>query len=192
MTIVNCLKPNLRRQLLQQRQALPVEVWQAQSDLICHHLLNCPQFMRAKTILAYQSYRQEPNLNYLFTYTNKQWGLPRCVGQDLLWHCWQPSQPLVIGNYDILEPHPELPMLLPEHIDLILVPTVAIDRHGYRLGYGGGYYDRLRADPLWQKIPTIGIVFDFAYLDTLPIDPWDVPVDAVCTELGVTKSRGDS
>jgi 5-formyltetrahydrofolate cyclo-ligase len=188
----NCPKSSLRRQLLRQRQALPVEVWQAQSDTLCRHLLEYPQFVSAKTIVAYQSDRQEPNLNYLFTHAHKQWGLPRCVGRNLLWHCWQPSEPLVIGSYDILEPRPELPPLLPGNIDLILVPAVAIDRDGYRLGYGGGYYDRLRANPLWRKIPTIGIVFDFAYVDTLPIDPWDLPVDAVCTELGVTSSRGNS
>jgi 5-formyltetrahydrofolate cyclo-ligase len=69
---------------------------------------------------------------------------------------------------------------------------VAIDRQGYRLGYGGGYYDRLRADPLWRKIPTIGIVFNFAYVEQLPIEPWDLPLDAVCTELGVTATRGNS
>jgi 5-formyltetrahydrofolate cyclo-ligase len=184
MTIVNCPKNTLRRQLIRQRQALPAQLWQAHSDLLCERLSNCPEFISARTVLAYQSCRQEPNLDYLFTHTNKQWGLPRCVGQDLHWHCWEPSQPLVIGNYDILEPDPELPMLMPDHVDLLLVPAVAIDRGGYRLGYGGGYYDRLRADPLWRKIPTIGIVFDFAYLDIIPIDDWDLPVDAVCTELG--------
>jgi 5-formyltetrahydrofolate cyclo-ligase len=188
MAIVSYHKHTLRRQFLQQRQALPVEVWQCQSDLICHHLSNCPQFMEAQTILAYQSCRQEPNFDYLFTHTNKQWGLPRCVGKDLLWHGWQPSEPMVIGAYGILEPSPESPPIEPVQADLILVPAVAIDRSGYRLGYGGGYYDRLRADPLWRKIPTIGIVFDFAYVETLPIEPWDLPLDAVCTELGFSST----
>ena len=144
--------------------------------------------MGAQTILAYQSLRQEPTLDYLFTDTNKQWGLPRCVGKDLLWHCWQPLEPLVIGAYGIFEPSPELRPIEPGSVDLILVPAVAIDAGGYRLGYGGGYYDRLRADPLWRKIPTIGIVFNFAYVETLPIESWDLPLDAVCTELGVTSN----
>jgi 5-formyltetrahydrofolate cyclo-ligase len=89
--------------------------------------------------------------------------------------------------YGILEPDPTLPQLLVENVDLLLVPAVAIDGRGYRLGYGGGYYDRLRADPHWRKIPTIGIVFDFAYIDAVPIDPWDLPLDAACTELGLTR-----
>jgi 5-formyltetrahydrofolate cyclo-ligase len=183
---VNCQpKTSLRRQLLQQRQALSSEIWRTQSNQICDHLLDCPQFIAARTVLAYCSHRQEPNLADLFTHTDKQWGLPRSIDKSLLWHCWQPSEPLVTGKYDILEPHPESPRLEPDGVDLILVPAVAMDATGYRLGYGGGYYDRLRVNPLWRKIPTIGIVFNFAYMETLPIDPWDLPLDRVCTELGV-------
>ena len=173
-----------RRELIRQRQALTSSDWQSRSDRICAHLANCPQFMRAKTVLAYYSHRQEPSLGHLFTQTAKQWGLPRSVGKQLLWHCWQPSEPLVIGKYGILEPHSALPLLTPDRVDLILVPAVAMAADGYRLGYGGGYYDRLRADSQWRKIPTIGIVFDFTYVPALPIDPWDLPLDAVCTESG--------
>jgi 5-formyltetrahydrofolate cyclo-ligase len=179
-------KNTLRRQFLQQRQALSTEQWRSHSNSICQHLTNYPQFQAAQTVLAYQRCRQEPDLSYLFTHLNKQWGLPRCVDKDLLWHCWQTSAALISGSYGILEPNPESPQLTPDRVDLILVPTVAIDARGYRLGYGGGYYDRLRADPLWRMIPTIGIVFALAYGETLPIDPWDVPLDAVCTEMGIT------
>lgn len=183
MTSINCQKQPLRRQLLAQRQAESIDWWQTASDRICDRLANCDEFIDAHTIVAYQSNRQEPNLDRLLAHTTKQWGLPRCVGKDLHWHRWEPSQPLIIGSYGILEPDPALPPLLAENVDLILVPAVAIDSRGYRLGYGGGYYDRLRADLHWRKIPTIGIIFDFAYVDTLPIDSWDLPLDAVCTEL---------
>ncbi len=185
IAIVNCSKHGLRRQFLQQRQALSPDVWRSQSDRICHQLLNCAQFIGASRILAYQSHRQEPNLDYLFTNAHKQWGLPRSIGKDLLWHRWQPSEPLVIGKYDILEPDPKSALLAPDCVDLMLVPAVAVDTRGYRLGYGGGYYDRLRADPLWRKVPTIGIVFDFAYMETIPTEAWDLPLDAVCTEFGI-------
>jgi 5-formyltetrahydrofolate cyclo-ligase len=198
---MNCAKRLLRQQFLHQRRSLTIDLWQTQSDLLCDRLTRCPQFIEAQTILAYQSCRQEPSLDYLFTHTDKQWGLPRCVvdvprlrsaqvaspaeNRELVWHRWQPSATLVTGRYGIREPAPETPLLLPGDIDLMLVPAVAIDRHGYRLGYGGGYYDRLHADPVWRKIPTIGIVFDFAYVEQLPIEPWDLPLDAVCTELGI-------
>jgi 5-formyltetrahydrofolate cyclo-ligase len=188
MTIVNSQKQPLRRKLLAQRQALSVDSWRVSSERICDRLANCDRVINAQTILAYQSNRQEPNLDRLFTHTTKQWGLPRCVGKDLHWHHWQPSEPLVSGNYGILEPDPALPPLSVENVDLLLVPAVAIDDRGYRLGYGGGYYDRLRTDPCWRKIPTIGIVFDFAYVEIVPIDSWDVPLDAVCTEVRLIKS----
>jgi 5-formyltetrahydrofolate cyclo-ligase len=189
---LNCSKQVLRRQFLDRRRSRASELWQAQSELLCDRLIDCPQFIAAQTVLAYQSCRQEPSLDYLFAHTDKQWGLPRCVDGELIWHRWQPTAALVTGSYGIREPDPAAPLLLPGDIDLILVPAVAIDRAGYRLGYGGGYYDRLRADPLWRKIPTIGIVFDFAYVEQLPIEPWDLPLDAVCTELGVTTTRGNS
>jgi 5-formyltetrahydrofolate cyclo-ligase len=188
MKIPNSHKNNLRRQFLQQRQSLPIELWQMSSDRLCRQLANCPEFIQAQTVGAYQSDRQEPTLDYLLNATDKQWGLPRCVGKDLHWHCWQPLEPLVSGTHGILEPNSQLPTLTADRIDLLLVPAVAMDVRGYRLGYGGGYYDRLRADPLWRKIPTIGIVFDFAYVETLPIDSWDLPLDRVCTELGITGS----
>jgi 5-formyltetrahydrofolate cyclo-ligase len=177
-------KTELRDRFLQQRRNLAKQLWQESSDRICTHLQNCPQFTSARTILAYQSCRQEPDLADLFNNCDKRWGLPRCVQKDLIWHTWQPSERLLNGSYGILEPGADRPVLAPDRVDLILVPAVAIDCRGYRLGYGGGYYDRLRADPVWGKIPTIGIVFDFAYVDELPIDPWDLKIDAICTELG--------
>jgi 5-formyltetrahydrofolate cyclo-ligase len=64
---------------------------------------------------------------------------------------------------------------------------VACDRRGVRLGYGGGFYDRLLAQPEWANKPTIGIVFNFSVLDYLDADPWDRPMQAICTENGFTE-----
>lgn len=175
-------KQSLRRYFLQQRRALAPEIWQQHSESICDRLATSDCYRQAQTILAYVSYRQEPDLTLLFKDRDKQWGLPRCVGRDLCWHAWPPSQPLVTGSYDLLEPSPDLPLLTVDRVDLILIPAVALDRRGYRLGYGGGYYDRLRADPAWAQIPTIGIIFEVAYIEALPIDPWDLPLDAICHE----------
>jgi 5-formyltetrahydrofolate cyclo-ligase len=184
--MVNSAKNLLRRELLQQRQALSSVLWREQSEQICRHLEKSVRFQQAGTILSYCSHRQEPDLSYLFAGNDKLWGLPRCVGKDLLWHHWEPQQGLVTGAYGILEPRADLPLLEPGDVDLILVPSVGVDRSGYRLGYGGGYYDRLRANPSWREVSTIGIVFDFGYVDALPIDPWDLPLNGVCTELGVS------
>ncbi|MFQ4146755.1 5-formyltetrahydrofolate cyclo-ligase [Chlorogloeopsis sp. ULAP02] len=177
-------KTQLRRSLLKKRQLMSVTEWKQKSDRICTHLLTSTLFTQAKTILAYFSFRQEPDLSFLFG-NSKIWGFPRCVGDSLYWHIWTPKESLQIGAYGINEPHPHAPTIDSTEVDLILVPSVACDYQGYRLGYGGGYYDRLLAAPEWANKTTIGIVFDFAYLPQLPIESWDKPLGAVCTETGL-------
>jgi 5-formyltetrahydrofolate cyclo-ligase len=179
-------KSALRKQLLQARRSLAVTDWQAKSQRICDYLQQSTQFRQAQTVLAYFSFRQEPNLSPLFT-PEKTWGFPRCVNHSLVWHCWSPQSPLPLqaGAYGIPEPDSDLPTLTPKQVDLILVPAVACDRRGYRLGYGGGFYDRLFSHPDWATKPAIGIIFDLAYHPHLPNDPWDKPLTAVCTESGI-------
>ncbi|MCX7596656.1 MAG: 5-formyltetrahydrofolate cyclo-ligase [Fischerella sp.] len=183
-------KIQLRRSLLKKRQSMSIEEWKQKSDRICAHILTSPLFSEAKTVLGYFSFRQEPDLSLLFgAYSTKIWGLPRCVGNSLYWHIWTLKESVQIGAYGIGEPRPDAPIIDPAAVDLILVPCVACDNQGYRLGYGGGYYDRLLAAPEWEKKPTIGVVFNFAYLPELPIEPWDRALDAVCTETGLNYFR---
>lgn len=179
-------KSALRKEILHQRQSLSVEEWQDKSRKICDRLKSIPLFTEAQTILAYFSFRQEPDLKGLFE-LDKTWAFPRCVGKSLSWHVWQPGETLKSGKYGILEPNSTAPPLDPATADLILVPTVACDRHGYRLGYGGGFYDRLLAQESGLKVTTIGIVFDFAAGVELLKDPWDMPLDFVCTETKLNK-----
>lgn len=182
-------KAELRRSLLQVRQSMPVEAWREKSDRIVTHLQASTLYASAQMIMAYFSFRQEPDLSSLFTDTNHRWGFPRCVGNSLIWHVWEPSDSLQIGNYGILEPSPNAPTLQPDEVDLLLVPAVACDYQTYRLGYGGGYYDRLFSSSGWEIKPTIGIVFEFAYLSQLPIDSWDKQLHGVCTETYLKMTR---
>ncbi|HEY9799422.1 MAG TPA: 5-formyltetrahydrofolate cyclo-ligase [Leptolyngbyaceae cyanobacterium] len=175
-------KVELRRSLIKTRRSMSVWEWREKSDRICTLLQSSPLFTQAKTILAYFSFRQEPDLSPLFATTNHRWGFPRCVGESLYWHTWTPGEPLNTNAYCIKEPLPQAPIINSEEVDLILVPSVACDYRGYRLGYGGGYYDRLLSSPEWSKKPTMGIIFDFAYLPQLPVEAWDQPLQAVLTE----------
>lgn len=192
-------KSHLRQQLIKTRSQLNCDELENKNTQICQLIQTTNIFIKAKTILAYFSIKKEPNLAKLFTgnQTNspKIWGFPRCVGgqgsnhdkynqhdKNMTWHQWQPHQPLITGRYGIQEPPPEAVIITPNQVDLILVPCVACDRHGYRLGYGGGYYDRMFSDPQWQNIHTIGITFDFALIDQLPTEPWDCKLNYICTE----------
>ncbi|MES1022569.1 5-formyltetrahydrofolate cyclo-ligase [Gloeocapsa sp. BRSZ] len=181
-------KTELRRLLLQKRQSMTLQEWQEKSDRICFHLQSSSLFIRAKTVLSYFSFRREPELNALFS-INKTWGLPRCVNKSLIWHSWNPGDDIQTGLYNIPEPLSRAPLIHVNEVDLILIPAIACDPQGYRLGYGGGFYDRLLSCPEWMSKPTIGITFDFAYLRQLPAEAWDKPLHGVCTETGLKMMR---
>jgi 5-formyltetrahydrofolate cyclo-ligase len=180
-------KAQLRISLLSQRRALSPADRAERSDRICQHLSQLPLLRSAPQILTYRSIRQEPDLTGFTRLVTPTWGLPRTIGSDLTWHHWQANQPdqtLTIGPFGIEEPAAHWPQLEPSPGTVILVPAIAIDRQGYRLGYGGGYYDRLFAHPAWASLTKIGITFDLGYLGPLPIDPWDIPLNAICSETG--------
>jgi len=179
-------KDKLRQDLLQQRQALEVNVWQEYSLQICQQLQTLEWFQQAQTVLAYYTHRQEPDLRYLFQHSSKTWGLPRTAGRHLAWHHCHPlqdQQHLERDRYGILSPAATLPKIDPKTVDLILVPCVAVDQWCSRLGYGGGFYDRLLAQPQWHGIRTVGIVFEFACVSQLPTQAWDIPLQGYCTEV---------
>jgi 5-formyltetrahydrofolate cyclo-ligase len=185
-------KIELRQALLKKRTQMSVDEWKEKSDRICTHLQASSLFTQAKTILVYFSFRQEPDLSPLFTNSRYRWGFPRCVGKNMFWHSVETqnfsslnSASLQVGAYGITEPHPDNQIIEPSEVDLILVPSVACDAQCFRLGYGGGYYDRMLSSSAWNLKPTIGIVFEFAYLPELPIQSWDKPLQNICTENGI-------
>ena len=177
-------KADLRRRLLKARQAIPPQQWRQKSDRICAHLQTWPTFQSARCILTYCSFRNEPDLSPLMNYL-RYWGLSRCVGKQMIWHQWLGAKSLQTGKYGITEPIADAPEIHPDMVDLILVPAVACDVTGYRLGYGGGYYDRMLTKPQWRRKPTVAIVFEYARLPKVPRDVWDRPMQGICTESGL-------
>ncbi len=67
---------------------------------------------------------------------------------------------------------------------LLLVPALAVDSSGLRLGSGGGWYDRLRADPAWARVPALAVLPSGCLVPHLPRDPWDIPFDGWLDERG--------
>ena len=107
-------------------------------------------------------------------------------GQPLEFWAWQPGTRLRRGVWDIPIPSERQPV----RPTALLVPLVGFDRRGYRLGYGGGYYDRTLAamDP---KPLTIGIGYEIGRLETIHRQPHDVPMHAIATEAGLIRPHAD-
>jgi 5-formyltetrahydrofolate cyclo-ligase len=104
-------------------------------------------------------------------------------GQPLVFRHWRPGDRLVKGPLGTQMPHPDAPVDEP---DVLLVPLLAFDALGYRLGYGGGYYDRtLRALRAGRKITAIGLAYAGQEVTSVPHEAYDERVDAVATELGL-------
>ncbi|HLX01319.1 MAG TPA: 5-formyltetrahydrofolate cyclo-ligase [Trinickia sp.] len=103
------------------------------------------------------------------------------IGKALEFHEWLPGAPMKIGHHRIPEPE-SARLLVP---DLLLVPCVGFDGSGYRLGYGGGYYDRtLAAWPGASRPVTVGVAFEACRTSALPREAHDVPLDAIVTDTG--------
>lgn len=110
--------------------------------------------------------------------------LPVVIGnnQPLVFRAWKPGNPLVPAAFGTREPPAESPEMEP---DLLLVPLLAFDRRGYRLGYGGGFYDRtLVAMRARKAIQAVGIGFAGQELPEVPHDELDQKVDLIVTETG--------
>lgn len=165
------LKANLRTRLRAQREERYVE-----HNLL--HLLKLPEISQAEVIASYYSYGTEPStleLNQAILEKGTVLLLPRINGEIIEWVRWDGSAQTLQENGKFLEPKGELFSNL-DSIDLVLVPALAIDPDGFRLGQGGGFYDRalpqLRA---WKH----GIVYNYERMEhDLPREPWDVPMDS--------------
>jgi 5-formyltetrahydrofolate cyclo-ligase len=111
--------------------------------------------------------------------------LPRVVAKDLplAFHIWRPRQELVPGAHGIPEPDPSWPLVTPA---IVLVPLLAFDAAGRRLGYGGGYYDRtLAALRAGHTIAAVGVAYAGQEVENLPNDAFDEPLDMILTETGL-------
>jgi 5,10-methenyltetrahydrofolate synthetase len=105
----------------------------------------------------------------------------------LIFREWHPGTEMALGKLDI--PYPKAGAeLLP---DAVLLPMNGFDRQGYRLGYGGGFFDRTLQTLRECKPALIGVTYEVAAIETIHPQPWDVPVDYVVTERGVYRRDGD-
>ncbi len=187
-------KAALRRAVLRRRDALPEGERALLSGSIVATILDLPAYETAHVVLAYASFGSELRTDELLRRAladGKTLLLPRVERGGLgLYEVRDPARDLEPGTWGIREPEPDrCPPADPGGVGFALIPGVAFDRRARRLGYGGGFYDRLLAGGLPEGTPLVSGAFEVQIVDEVPTGPHDAPVDVVVTE-GDVYSRG--
>ena len=199
-------KKILRVGLQKKRLALVSEIYEAFSRRACQHILASEVWARARTVALYCPVSNEVDTWLLL---EAAWSgdvpktvlLPVCVNRsgDMYFSPCQGPHELEPGAFGILAPAPkagtghapgapvagetvEISTPVP---DLIIVPLLGFGPEGGRLGCGGGYYDRMFARPDCAHATRLGLAFSMQRLDELPREPWDIPLQGICTEEGI-------
>jgi len=175
-------KSQLRRRCRATRKSLGDETRAHASLSICERIENWHIFQHSATILTYMPIKAEVDLTSLLKrHPQKGWALPRIIPEEdhrMVFHPYD-ARRLVRHPFGMAEPTPGLPVISPEDIQLTLAPGLAFDRLGWRLGYGGGYFDRFLKS--FRGI-SAGIVFHDLLLESVPHTALDIPMQWIVTE----------
>ena len=188
-------KAVLRRAVLLRRDALPEGERALLSARIVAAILDRPAYQNADTVLAYASFGTELQTDELLRRVlddGRALVLPRVERDGLgLYVVRDLARDLSPGTWGIREPEPDrCPPADPGGVGFALIPGVAFDRRARRLGYGGGFYDRLLACGLSEGTPLVSGAFEVQIVDEVPTDPHDAPVDFVVTERNIYARDG--
>lgn len=148
------------------------------SQIIQKTLLARDEWKKANTICLYISLPEEVDTRSLLS-EKKSFVVPRVWGSELRLHKIRSLKDVEPGSFGILEPKKSSLSVDKSDVDLFVVPGIAFDRKGYRLGWGKGYYDRLLAG---VKATKIGLAYNFQIIPRLPHKKYDIPMDIVITE----------
>ena len=169
-------KARLRAVQKAQRQQLSPSWCASATKALLHNLR--PWIHEGSTVALFRSMPGEPAIDQYMTEWPFQLVLPRVVHDQLVLHRWQ-GQECRQSRFGILEPSPEWEVIAPANIDLFLVPGLAFDRQGGRLGFGRGFYDRLLPQSRGQRI---GIGWENQLVDWVAMEPHDGRMDGLVTE----------
>lgn len=176
-------KKELRQHYMALRNGAPETDRQRASQAICEAIGHFCQSRRITHLGVFWPYSSEIDLRPLIAgHPDWLFFFPRVASTKPPRLVWGP-EPLEPGMWGLMEP------ALAQHFDppvqLLLVPGLAFDAKGFRLGYGGGFYDVTLAH-LNEGITTLAVGFDFQRCEALPSEPQDLPVQALMTEAGLT------
>lgn len=179
-----------RRRLIDWRTAMPQDERESAEQALVQHVVALLEPVTAGVLALYWPIQGEPDLRLLAPrLRDRGWtvALPKVSGRDqpLQFGRWDAAHALLSGGFGVMLPDPFEPVAP----DLLILPCVGFSEHRYRLGYGGGYYDRtLAAHP----VMTVGVAFEGAALDGFEPEPHDRRLDCIVTEgriLGALSAR---
>ena len=187
------MKKRLREKLLKKRDSIPLELKVLKETAIEKRLFELEVFKKSKSILMYVSFRSEVDTrNYLdnMLRSGKKLILPVVDARHNVLKLYElkDTSELAPGYMGIPEPNiRENRRVTIKDIDLVVIPGTGFDTKGNRLGYGGGYYDRLLSFESKQlakveHIPTIALAFEEQLGEDIPAEPHDITVDMIITD----------
>lgn len=181
-------KKALRGTMLARRRRLPADSIARGSEAIAAHFCAWPVYQKAKTVMVYLAMADEPQTEGLIA---AAWVAGKTVCVPLMGEKYGHMEAglltgwegLVIGRLGLKMPDPaKVRLIEPAAIDLVVVPGVAFDRRGYRLGMGAGYYDRFL--PRATAACRLGLAWSLQVVDEVPVDEYDARLDYLLTEGG--------
>lgn len=184
-------KARLRVEMAGRRRAVTRETAKAAAALVAARVASLPAFVAARRVALYAALPDELPTRPLFDAilgAGKAAYLPRMVGRGMEFAPVRSWEELRLGRYGVLVPPPDAPAV--EALDLALIPGVAFDRRGHRLGRGGGYYDRAFAGEDPSRPVLVGVAYDFQVVAEVPVASWDRNVDAIVSELAIYPAVG--
>ncbi|MDF1722564.1 MAG: 5-formyltetrahydrofolate cyclo-ligase [Minwuia sp.] len=183
-------KANLRREVLKRRRRAHA-VWRARGVL--RQAMKLRPDWRGVRVGIFAGFGTEVDPLWLVRTLARRGavvGLPAVVGQGqpLVFRRFRPGIRFVVSSFGIREPGPRVPVMRP---DVVLVPLVAADRYGNRLGYGGGFYDRTIAQ--WRhgghRPKLVGMAYETQYVPRIPKGPYDEVLHMLVTEAAIRRFR---
>lgn len=184
-------KAEIRKMVLQSREKLNQAERLSKSKEIYRTVLSLPEYGTSQTVMTYLNYKDEAETTRIAQDTlrrGKRLIIPLCdpsTCEIIPCEILDLSRDLHPGMWGIREPHPEKRRpVSPKEIDLVLVPGVAFDTRGNRIGFGKGYYDRLLPE-LRKDARTVGLAFSCQIVEKIKAEEHDVKISLLVTENGV-------
>ncbi len=191
MTDIKKQKAALRETYLQKRRAIPTEQKLEYDKKLCGAIINSVSYKYYDTLLLFSALPDEPDLHELAVRAlsdGKSVAYPRCVRGErkMIFRYVKSLGELKRGSFGIPEPDEEAPSFDPSSpsCSVCFIPAVLADKNGYRIGYGGGYYDRFLSD--FQGTAATVVYSDFI-IPAVPHGKYDAAADMIITEGGITR-----